>query len=61
VAQAWTRLGLLKAGEKLTRDKYVSCVANAASKLAAEGLLPSKLVAHYVKKATTGTVGVDDR
>lgn len=61
VAQAWTRLGLLKAGEKLTHSKYVSCVANAAAKLAEERLLPPKVVAHYVKKAAASAVGLDDR
>lgn len=56
VAQAWARLGLLKPGEKLTPGKYVACVANAAARLAEEGLLPQKVVSYYVRKAAATTV-----
>ena len=51
VAQAWTRLGLLKPGEQLTQQTYVACVTAAARKLAREGLLPERVVNNYVKKA----------
>jgi len=61
VDQAWTRLGLLTSGEKFTRSKYISCVSSTAAKLAGAGLLPSKLVAYYVKKATASKVGEGDR
>jgi hypothetical protein len=35
--QAWRRLGLLKPGEQLTRDKYVACIQSAAAQLEKEG------------------------
>jgi len=56
VTQAWTRLGLLKPGEKLTHGGYAACVAAAATKLAQEGLLPARLAAYYVKKAAATTL-----
>lgn len=51
VAQAWVRLGLLKAGEKFTHGKYISCVADSAAKLTEESLLPQKVISYHVKKA----------
>ena len=45
------RLGLLKANESFNRKKYVSCVTQAATALAKEGLLPARVVNHYVRKA----------
>jgi hypothetical protein len=51
VEQAWRRLGLLKANESFSRVKYVACVTQAATALAKEGLLPARLVNHYVRKA----------
>jgi Alpha/beta hydrolase domain len=51
VEQAWRRLGLLKANESFSRAKYVSCVTQAATALAKEGLLPTRVVNHYVRKA----------
>ena len=48
---AWKRLGLLKANESLSRDKYVDCVRRTASALAKDGLLPSRVVNYYVIKA----------
>jgi Alpha/beta hydrolase domain len=57
VAQAWTRLGLLAPGERFTRARYVTCVTNAATKLVTEGLLPPRLLSHYVKQAVASGVG----
>jgi hypothetical protein len=51
VAQAWQRLGLVKAGQKLTQAAYVNCVKNAAAKLVKEGLLPKKVGEYYVEHA----------
>ena len=52
VAQAWQRLGLLKAGQKLTQAAYVTCVKAAATKLVKEGLLPNKVGEFYVERAS---------
>jgi hypothetical protein len=52
LAQAWQRLGLLKAGQKMSASAYESCVKNAASKLVKEGLLPAKVGEYYVEKAS---------
>ena len=57
VAQAWTRLGLLKAGERLTHGKYVACVAAAAAKLVDQGFLPPRMLPYYVNRAATSGVG----
>ncbi len=57
VADAWTRLGLLKPGERLTHAKYIVCVANAAAKLVEQGLLPPRLLAYYVNRAVADAVG----
>jgi Alpha/beta hydrolase domain len=51
IEQAWRRLGLLKANESFNQAKYVSCVTQAATALAKEGLLPARVVNHYVRKA----------
>ncbi len=51
VAQAWQRLGLLKAGQKMTPSAYHNCVKNAAAKLVKQGLLPAKVGEYYVEKA----------
>jgi hypothetical protein len=51
--QAWTRLGLLKAGETLTRDKYASCVADAANHLRDEGFFSAKTATAYTDQAKT--------
>src|SRR5262245_7047844 len=60
VAQAWTRLGLLKPGERFTRGKYVACVAAAAAKLVDQGFLSPRMLQHYVSRATTSGVGETD-
>ena len=51
--QAWRRLGLLKADETLTRDKYVACVTRAANQLRDEGFFSAKTAAAYAQQATT--------
>ena len=55
IAQAWTRLGLLKSGERFDRRRYVACIANAAATLVEQGLLPQSLLAYYAKRATAST------
>jgi hypothetical protein len=50
-SQAWQRLGLLKHGETLTRPQYVSCVRNAAEKLAQKGFFDPETVNAYVERA----------
>ena len=49
--QAWQRLGLLKAGQKLTSAAYQGCVKDTATKLVKDGLLPAKVGEYYVEKA----------
>jgi hypothetical protein len=61
LAQAWTRLGLLKAGERLTPARYTTCVANAAAKLVDQGLLPPRVLAWYVNRAVANGVGEGER
>ena len=51
VAQAWQRLGLLKAGQKMSVGGYQNCVKNAAGKLVKQGLLPEKVGEYYVERA----------
>ena len=57
VAQAWARLGLLKAGERFTHGKYVACVAAAAAKLVDQGFLPPRMLPYYVNRAAASGVG----
>ena len=57
VAQAWTRLGLLKPGERLTQGRYVACVAASAAKLVDKGFLPPRLLPYYVNRAIASGVG----
>lgn len=61
VAQAWARLGLLESGQPLSQGRYVACVANAAAKLVADGFLPPRLLAHYVRRAVGSNVGHVER
>ena len=51
VEQAWQRVGLLKAGQKLTSTAYQECVKDTATKLVKDGLLPAKVGEYYVEKA----------
>jgi alpha/beta hydrolase family protein len=60
VAQAWTRLGLLKSGERFTRGKYVACVAAAAAKLVDQGFLLPRMLPYYVNRAAVSGVGEAD-
>ena len=61
VAQAWTRLALLKAGEPLTHGKYIACVASAAAKLVDEGFLPPRMLRYYVNRAAASGVGEEQQ
>ena len=61
IVQAWRRLGLLKPGERLTQAKYAACVANAAARLVEQGLLPTRVLAHYVNQAKANGVGEAER
>jgi hypothetical protein len=49
--QAWRRLGLLGPNESLTRERYASCVQNAARALASEGFLSEANAAAYSEQA----------
>jgi hypothetical protein len=60
VAQAWTRLGLLSAGERFTQGKYLACVAAAAAKLVDQGFLAPRVLPYYVNRAATSHVGEAD-
>jgi hypothetical protein len=53
VTAAWRRLGLLKAGETFSRDRYVACVQNAAAKLRSENLITEQVATLYVQEAGT--------
>jgi hypothetical protein len=46
-SEAWRRLGLLKGGETLTRDKYVACMTGAAEQLRQQGFFGADTVARY--------------
>ena len=50
---AWQRLGLLKAGETLTRPAYVSCVQKAAGELRESGFFSAQIAQSYVEQAKT--------
>lgn len=50
-AQAWHRLGLLKPGESLTREKYAACVQAAAGALRKEGFFSDKTAQWYADEA----------
>ena len=49
--EAWRRIGLLRKDEKLTREKYVTCVLTAATKLSTEGFFAEKTAAWYIDRA----------
>jgi hypothetical protein len=53
ITEAWQRLGLLREGERFTREAYVECVSRAARALAQEGLLHSRVAKHYTEEAQT--------
>ena len=50
---AWQRLGLLKAGEPLTRPAYVNCVQKAAGELRQSGFFSEPIAQSYVEQAKT--------
>ena len=43
--EAWRRLGLLRKNEKLTREKYITCIEAAAKELQTEGFFAEKTAA----------------
>jgi hypothetical protein len=53
VEQAWTRLGLLKKGETLTRDNYVACTQAAVEALRKDGFISEKNGAAFIAQAKT--------
>jgi hypothetical protein len=50
---AWQRLGLLKAGETLTRPVYVGCVQRAADELRKLGFFSDRIAQTYIEQAKT--------
>jgi hypothetical protein len=50
-ADAWRRMGLLKAGEEMTREKYVTCIEGAAERLRSDGFFSSETAARAVEQA----------
>lgn len=51
LSQAWARLGLVKEGERVTRERYVSCVSDAAKQLEQDGFLTSAVRRMYEEEA----------
>jgi alpha/beta hydrolase family protein len=58
--QAWRRLGLLRAGETLTREKYAACVQSAADALRKEGFFSDATVESYATRAKTAELTAKD-
>ncbi len=58
--EAWRRLGLIKASETLTRDKYVACVQSAADTLRKEGFFSAKTADWYASHAKTAELSASD-
>lgn len=50
-SQAWQRLGLLNPGEHLTRERYVQCIREAATRLQKDGFFSQATVDKYVQQA----------
>jgi hypothetical protein len=48
---AWRRLGLLKAGEELTRARYVACVRGSVTRLRQDGFVSDATVDWYLAQA----------
>jgi hypothetical protein len=59
-AQAWQRLGLLRPGEPLTREKYVSCVQRAVETLRKDGFFSQKTADWYNAQARTAELQAKD-
>jgi hypothetical protein len=53
ITDAWVRLGLLKPNETFTRERYVQCVQQSASKLVAEKFFMPRTLEKYVQQART--------
>lgn len=51
--EAWRRLGLLGPSEELTRERYVECVTDAATKLGDDGFFDIATVEAYIAAART--------
>jgi hypothetical protein len=60
MSQAWRRLGLLKGGETVTREKYVACVQSAADTLQQGGFISAATAAGYVAQAKTTDLAARD-
>jgi hypothetical protein len=56
-SQAWQRLGRLRPGDALTREKYVACVQTAAETLRRAGFFGDATAREYVEQARTTNVG----
>jgi Alpha/beta hydrolase domain len=50
-SEAWRRLGLLDSGERLSRERYVQCIREAATGLQEDGLFSEATVDRYVQEA----------
>jgi hypothetical protein len=57
--EAWRRLGLLRPGESLTRDRYVACVQGAADRLRKEGFFSDQTAAWYLEQARAAPLKSD--
>lgn len=53
------KTGILRPNEKLTRERYVSCVTDVARSLHADRLLTDVALDWYLEKARTDEIGVD--
>ncbi len=51
--EAWRRLGLLSAGETLTRARYEACVKTSAEQLQTDGFFSAATVRWYIAQAKT--------
>ncbi len=55
-AAAWQRLGLLKAGQMLTRQVYVGCVQRAADELRQLGFFSAQIAQSYIEQARSAAL-----
>jgi len=55
-AAAWQRLGLLKAGQMLTREAYVGCVQRAADELRQSGFFSDQIARSYIEQAKSAAL-----
>jgi hypothetical protein len=58
--QAWQRLGLLKKGEQVTREKYVECIETAARALVKDGFISDASAKASVEQARTADLQPKD-